>query len=337
MITEYKRSNFRIAKFVTIFFLILLVWYVVSILIPNSNDDKVLFVVETGESVASISNRLDDQDFISSDFAFKVYLQFSDKAQVIKAGDHYISKSMSMFEIIQELAVASAQADNSVTLIEGWDNNDIAEYLFAEIDIQVNDFLAAANRDYSRYNFLPQRNIDNYLQGYLFPDTYRILPNASAEDVVIKLLDTFEDKVYSPMQKAIAEYGLSLHEILTLASIVEMEVRSDSDRKLVADLFLRRLADNYPLQSDATVNYVTKSGRAQSTISDTKIDSPYNTYKYAGLPPGPIGNPSLSSINAVIYPQSNSFYFFLTTKDDGRVVYSRTYDEHLQYKAKYLD
>ncbi|MFW0862245.1 MAG: endolytic transglycosylase MltG [Candidatus Komeilibacteria bacterium] len=338
MITEYKKKKFELNKFLLILFLIILVWFFGSALFNNNESGEMeLFVIQPGESVSSIANRLQEKDLIDSEFGFKAYLQLTDKGSELKAGEHYLSTKMSVKEIVETLMIASSQPDTQITIIEGWSNLDIAEYLNVNLGIKVNDFIAATTRDYSDYTFLPSRNIEDYLQGYLFPDTYRILPDASSEDIVGKMLDTFETKVYVPNLSIIQKSSMDLHDILTLASIVEMEVSSEADRKLVADIFLRRLADNYPLQSDATVNYVTKSGRAQSTINDTKIDSPYNTYKYSGLPPGPIGNPSISSIKAVLNPVTNTYYFFLTTKDDGRVIYSRTYDEHLQNKAKYLD
>ena len=107
--------------------------------------------------------------------------------------------------------------------------------------------------------------------------------------------------------------------------------------KIVSGIFRKRLEANIALQSDATVNYVTGKGRIQPTADDLKVDSPYNTYQYRGLPPTPIANPGLNAINAAIYPENNPYYYFLTTKETGEVIYSRTYDEHLQNKAKYLD
>lgn len=339
MITEYRSPNKLDAKkFIISSFVIILVWAIVFIFFSasDSNVEK-LFVIESGESINSIATRLVDDGYINSSLVFKSYLQLSNKGGQIKAGEHYLSGGMSIADIINILIVPTAQQDKQITLIEGWSNLDIADYLVDSIGMQENDFLAATNLGYPDYEWLPNKALVNYTQGYLFPDTYRILPQSSAKDIVEKLLYTFNSKVYMPLLSSIDKSSMSLHEIVTLASIVEAEVSLDSDRQLVVDIFLRRLADNYPLQSDATVNYVTKSGRAQSTIKDTQVDSPYNTYRYAGLPPGPIGNPSLSSIKAVLNPVTNTYYFFLTTNDDGRVIYSRTYEEHLQNKAKYLD
>jgi len=338
MIEEYKQNDFKLNRFIGILLVVVIIWLVSSIFLNSDNNiDEQLFIIESGESVDSITNRLKVDGYIDSSLAFKSYLQVTDRSSQLKAGEHYLSSAMSISEIVDRLVTAASQRDEQITLIEGWTNAQVGEYLRDTNQIAINDFLAAANKDYPTFDWLPRITLRDHLQGYLFPDTYRILPGSSSEDIIIKLLETFETKVYKPLEKDIAKHSMTLHELLTLASIVEMEVSSKSDRALVADIFLRRLGDNYPLQSDATVNYITQSGRAQSTIKDTKIDSPYNTYKYAGLPPGPIGNPSLSSIEAVLNPIPNTYYFFLTTKDDGRVMYSRTYDEHLDNKAKYLD
>ena len=338
MITEYKQSKSILSKLVVFILGIIVIWFGGALLFGGGfNGDDQIFSIDQGESIDAISNRLHEHGFIKSSFAFKSYIQATDSSTSIKAGDHLLTFGMSVKEIVAELNTAAAEQDLRITILEGWSNVEIAEYLEENLDMGVNDFMAATLQNRSTYSWLPSRTLDDFTQGYLFPDTYRILPASSPNDIVVKLLDTFAEKVYEPLAVSIDRSSMTLHEILTLASIIEEEVRSEADRKLVADLFLRRLADNYPLQSDATVNYITKSGRAQSTIVDTKIDSPYNTYKYAGLPPGPIGNPSLSSIEAVLNPLPNTYYFFLTTKDDGRVMYGKTYEEHLQNKAKYLD
>ena len=149
------------------------------------------------------------------------------------------------------------------------------------------------------------------------------------------MLDNFGHKVDSQRLTDIARQKKSLLEVITLASIIEREVQSPLDKKMVADIFDKRLAAGIALQSDATVNYLTGKKTTRPSGADLEINSPYNTYKYRGLPPGPIGNPGLASIDAVIYPTSNSYYYFITDKD-GRAVYAKTYAEHLQNVQKYL-
>jgi len=175
------------------------------------------------------------------------------------------------------------------------------------------------------------------LEGYLFPNTHFISAETTEEDLVRKLLQDFDVKLSSDLRNEIASQGKTIFETVTLASIIEREVPQDKDKKMIADVFRKRLAIGMALQSDATVNFVTGKNKAQPSLADLAIDSPYNTYKYRGLPPGPISSPGLASIKAVIYPTPNQYYYFLTTLDEGEVIYGVSYEDHLANKAKYLD
>ena len=186
------------------------------------------------------------------------------------------------------------------------------------------------------YEFLTDAPESASLEGYIFPDTYYIDSQKGVETLIIKSLNNFDQKLSEDIRQEISNQGKTIFEVITLASIVEREVPSLSDKKKVADIFLKRLSADIGLQSDATINYITGKGLTQPSYADLQIDSPYNTYKYRGLPPGPIANPGFDSIIAVVYPASNPYYYFLTTKD-GEVIYSRTYEEHLDNKEKYLD
>jgi UPF0755 protein len=174
------------------------------------------------------------------------------------------------------------------------------------------------------------------LEGYLFPDTYRLFKKATPGEIVGELAANLERRLEGAgLAEKIAASGHSLHEILTLASIVEREVRSPEDRRLVADIFWRRLAAGLALQADSTVNYATGKSVAAASAEDLKTASRFNTYRYPGLPPGPICNPGLSAIRAVLEPEPNRYWFFLTD-DEGQVHYAATFEEHTQNKARYL-
>lgn len=177
-----------------------------------------------------------------------------------------------------------------------------------------------------------QKPDDVDLEGYLFPDTYRFFADASAADVVEKLLREMEAEF---AWAAMTELRMTPHEALTLASIIEREVRSEADMRLVADLFLRRLDIGMPLQADSTVNYVTGNKTPAVSDEDRRVDSPWNTYLYPELPPGPIANPGRVALSAVFQPNPNDFWYFLTDKE-GVVHYAKTNDEHNQNKALYL-
>jgi UPF0755 protein len=189
---------------------------------------------------------------------------------------------------------------------------------------------------------------DGTLEGYIFPDTYFVAKSASANNVIQKALDNLSAKLTPQMRTDISAQHKTIYQILTMASIVEREVgrnttrltdtdlaQLDTERKLVAGIFYKRLALGIPLQSDATVTYITKKKDPSATIADTQIDSPYNTYKNKGLPPGPISEPSLSSIEAAIYPQSSDYLYFLSAPD-GTAIFAKTLQEQDANKTKYL-
>ncbi|MFH1668147.1 MAG: endolytic transglycosylase MltG [Candidatus Komeilibacteria bacterium] len=333
-----KKSIYLRSIMVIVIIIVITFFYYLRIINTTVNDDEQqnIFAVESGTSIDSITNDLVSGEFIKSALAFRIYLKLNKLDNDIQAGQHYLSSAMTIKEIARRLTTPTYQEERSLTFIEGWTNKEMAEYLAASDIIATADFINALEQKYN-YDFLPQKGQQDYLQGYLFPDTYRIFADTNAQEIIVKLLNNFSHKVMDNLQEQIDHSSMTLEEIITLASIIEHEVRTPSDRAMVADIFLRRLADNYPLQSDATVNYITNKGMTQPTFVDTKIDSLYNTYKYAGLPPGPICNPSLSAIKAVLNPITNDYYFFLTTNDDGRVIYSRNYEEHLTNKAIYLD
>ena len=179
-------------------------------------------------------------------------------------------------------------------------------------------------------------NVD--LEGYLFPDTYRFFVKATAADIVEKMVAEMSEKLgraYEVTGSVWVDPDFSVHEVLTLASIVEREVANPEDMAMVADIFLKRLQAGIALQSDATINYIISGDDPSPSLADLEVESEYNTYKYPGLPPGPISNPGLIAIEAVLNPTSNDYYYFLTT-EDGEVVYSRTFAEHVANKVIYL-
>lgn len=261
----------------------------------------------------------------------------------------------------------AAIEEQTITTIEGWTVKDIANYLDKEGIVKAELFLEAqANFDRSSFAVLANIPKMHDLEGFLFPDTYRIIKGSTAEQIIAKMVANTERKVATATAQAsrkgsrfsIPGYntlfvneqeqnGLTAYEVMTLASIVEKEAggfgsninaaKLLEERKIVAGIFLNRLSINKALESDATINYFTNSGRARSTGEDLAINSPYNTYKYRGLPPGPIANPSLSSIQAVLNPTETDYLYFFHTQPEGEVVYSKTFEEHRDKKARLLN
>lgn len=171
------------------------------------------------------------------------------------------------------------------------------------------------------------------LEGYLFPDTYYFTYGQSEEEIIRQMVSRFVDVVYPAVEGKIGRWGLGLHEIVTLASIVEREVMADSERPLVASVYLNRLKINMPLQADPTVRYVMTEDRSRVLYRDLEIDSPYNTYRNNGLPPGPIASPGLASIMAVLEPAETDYLFFVA-KGDGTHQFSRTFSEHVRARQQ---
>ena len=170
------------------------------------------------------------------------------------------------------------------------------------------------------------------LQGFLFPDTYFFDKEDSAESIIEKMLANFGNKINAELRSAAKNKNKNLYAAVTLASIVENEVRSENDRQIVSDIFLRRLSIGKPLESDATIKYILGIDKIQHTFEETRVVSSYNTYTNTGLPPSPIGNPGLISIRATILPEDNSYFYFLSDPKTGETIFSVTYEEHLRNK-----
>jgi UPF0755 protein len=192
-----------------------------------------------------------------------------------------------------------------------------------------------------KYPFLKQASAISGLEGYLFPDTYYMFKNARSEDITDVFLQNFDKKITQEIRDDITRSKKNLHDIIIMASLIEREVISDEDRKMVSGILWNRLRIGIPLQVDATISYVKKqyniasapSGRISHT--DLLLQSPYNTYLHRGLPAGPIGNPGLSAIMAAIHPTPSIYLYYLSTPD-GRTIFSRTLEEHNKAKHKYL-
>jgi len=216
-------------------------------------------------------------------------------------------------------------AEITVRIPEGWTNDDIATYL-----AQTGPWLAADVLE-----------ADKGKEGYLFPDTYRVYASSTAASVVDKMLKNFDAKLTDELRADITKQGKTVEDIIIMASLIEKEApinynkEENEDARIIGGIFWNRLKIGQGLQSDATLSYILKDKEDQHSGADLQIDSLYNTYKYRGLPPGPIANPGLLAIRAAIYPATTKYYYFLTTPD-RQVIYAKTYEEHLQNKYKYL-
>lgn len=294
------------------------------------------FVIKNGEGLEEIAKNLRDQKLISNIFAFELYMKAAGKSSQIQAGNYKIPGNLNMKELAQLITLGKI-VTNKITIPEGWDNEKIGNYLEKNTTITKAQFLAAArfSPKYEKYTFLNGLKTGDSLEGFLYPDTYHITLKPTADEVVSKMLTNFDQKLSASDRAGIVRTNMTTREVVTMASIVEAEVASTSDRKLVASVFLNRLNAGVPLESDATVAYSLKTGTKRLTYEEAHTPTPYNTYLSVGLPKGPIGNPSIESIEAVIFPTKSSYFYFISV--GTKTYFAKTLAEHNALVAKYLD
>ncbi|MFA6427905.1 MAG: endolytic transglycosylase MltG [Candidatus Magasanikbacteria bacterium] len=316
--------------------------------------DFVSFSIQENEPVDSLAKRLEQEHIVRSAMFFKLYARVKGIDRQIRQGEFQVEKPITLARVVVALSRPAA-SERTITIIPGWDLRDVAEYLKNEGVMEEDNFdnyMPPVGVDLSLTRSLPKEILTDIYnppfrvlkdkswfvsyEGYLAPDTYRVFKSATAKDILLKLIEERDSQFTEQMYADIEKSGHTVHEILTMASIIEREVRSSEDRKIVSDLFWRRLDINWALQADSTVHYaVNKKGNVFTTSEDRDSLSAWNTYKYPGLPPGPISNPSLDAIMAAMYPEKNEYWYFMTTPE-GEVKYGKTLEEHNQNVNKYL-
>ncbi|MFZ2803688.1 MAG: endolytic transglycosylase MltG [Patescibacteria group bacterium] len=336
----------RLLLFVSIFILaiaIFLVFFVPAAWFstPSASAPSVSLEVSSGDDAGTIATKLVSDGIVVSPIGYEIYASFNALANRPKLGTYTLQPGMNYRTIANMLAKGPAREEVQLQVIEGWNLSDIADMLakggtsstafYASAGVPPNGtpFDPAWRTEFPFLAVLPK---DATLEGYLFPDTYRVWKDQLPESLIEKQLQDFATRAPDLASQAEAQER-TLQDVVTLASIIEKEVAAPADRRIVAGIFLNRLKDGMPLQSDATINYVTNSGRASANAADLSIDSPYNTYKYKGLPPGPICNPSADALDAALHPTQTDYQYFLTGKD-GKVYYAKTLDEQDQNKIK---
>lgn len=310
----------------------------------NSIAEEIEFTIDKGENVNTISSNLAEKGLIKSAFWFRVYIKHKGRQSALQAGQYALSSSLGVPNIVDYLINGrSLSRERVVRIIEGWDIDDIDDYLLENNIVAGSEFVSIARGDmhiwpftFSAPAWLEKISKKATFEGYLFPDTYRVFKDASVEDILQKVLENFELKVTPKMIIDLEKQDKTLHEIITMASIIEKEVFKESDRALVAGILYKRLNIGMRLEVDSTINYMTGKNDPAAEYKDLEIDSPYNTYKYYGLPPGPICNPGFSAIKAAIYPKTSEYLFYLNRQDTKETIFSKTYTEHLSNKNKYL-
>ncbi|HHX13639.1 MAG TPA: endolytic transglycosylase MltG [Clostridiales bacterium] len=305
---------------------------------PVDSADKTMTLVEipSGSGTETIANLLNDAGMIDSALAFRIQSKLKGLDGQYKAGQYNLSRSMAMTEIMNLLQEGHSLTTR-VTIPEGLDIKRLTKLLADKQLIDPVKFADELENGQFDYPFLKDAPAGpNRLEGYLFPETYDLFANASEYDIINTMLKQFNklftDKYYARAK----ELNMDINQVITLASIIEREAVVQEDRPVISGVFHNRLEKNMRLQSCATVQYILGEQKDNLSKADIAIESPYNTYIHAGLPPGPIASPGKLSIDAALWPAETDYLYFLA-KGDGSHVFSKTYQEHLANKAKYID
>jgi UPF0755 protein len=314
---------------------------------------EVVFEVGEGESTAQIARNLEDQGLIHgfliipADWLFRGWSSLRGMDGLLKAGRYTLRSDMTMDEILEALTKAPRQEEITFTIREGLRLEEIAEQMGEQGVVSAEEFKAALQQPYS-YDFLADRPISATLEGYLFPDTYNVPRVYTATQIVDFILQNFDQKFTATMREEARQENMTVFQVVTLASIVEREAILDSERPTIASVYLNRLAAGMPLEADPTVQYALGYSHSQGrwwpviyfdelgvdTLAE--FDNPYNTYRYAGLPPGPICSPGLASLKAVVEPAQTGYYFFVAKGDgSGEHAFAKTLEEHNANVARY--
>jgi UPF0755 protein len=295
---------------------------------------QIAVTIPESSNARQIAVLLEQKKLVRSQSAFLTYARRKHLDGQLKAGNYRLSRSQSVPEIVQIIA-AGKVALNTITIPEGYTVAQIGELLVNRHICTAEQWTAALQKDYN-YDFLQKApSGPHHLEGFLYPDTYSIPDRVTAEQIIDLMLKNF-DKVWTQYFKDQASAKKAdAYQTVVIASMIEREAQLSSERKIIAGVIYNRMNSNMPLQIDATVVYALGRQTDLVTYKDLEIDSPYNTYKYAGLPPGPISCPGKASLEAALNPGKHSFYYYVA-KGDGSHQFSSTYAEHLQAKQKYI-
>ncbi len=275
--------------------------------------------VEEGMPLQKIASMLEERGVINNAALFSLIVRTLGDDRHLPAGEYFFSRQENMFWVAERLIAGSFEVEPvRITIPEGLTVKDIAHLLLIKIP---------------EFNY--REFVDRAREGYMFPDTYFFRPGQSTDSILAVFDNNFNNKMLKIQKEANAS-GHTLDELLTMASILEKEASKTQDRQMISGVLWHRIAIKMPLQVDAVFPYLIGKNTFQLTLDDLQIDSPYNTYKYKGLPPGPIDNPGLDSILAAAKPTKNNYVFFLSDAN-GNFHFATTYDQHLANKKRYLN
>ncbi len=294
----------------------------------------VIVEIPHGATATSVAGILHSRGLIRNGLFFRLLAGYKGLDGKLRAGEYEVSPAMSMMEILQRL-VSGPILTHPFTIREGLTVEQTAAALASQGIVSADSFLRAA-RDPSVAESVAPAGVDlkEPLEGYLFPETYRIRKGATDAEIVSMMVRRFRE-VFSPeLEARAAELGMTIHQVVTMASVIEKEAAVDSERAIISGVFHNRLRIGMRLDADPTVRYALGKFSGPVTTADTKVSSPYNTYKFAGLPPGPIAAPGAASIRAALYPADTKYLYFVA-KNDGTHHFSLNLRDHINAVNKY--
>ena len=299
----------------------------------NVIERRINIKIRDGMSTAEIAERLAEKGIIASSLKFRFFARLRGYDDKLRPGSYTFTADMSDDDVFAKLLTGEKKLIK-FTVPEGFGVKEIAERLYNLDLADKNEFLKAAE-NFAPYDYMRKhQNVFFAAEGFLFPDTYNVESDMDIDEILNLMAKNFDERLTPEMRTHAEKMGLSVYDLITLASLVEREVRFPEDRPIVAQVFLKRLKLNMPLQTDATLQYLMDTPKEDVTIADTQINSPYNTYQHTGLPPGPIANPGMASIEAVLHPSETDYLYFVADRN-GHNHYAFTYEEHLNLVNEY--
>ncbi|MFW5435070.1 endolytic transglycosylase MltG [Paenibacillus apiarius] len=317
-------------------------WYIWSGIQPLPTEERNITVtIEQGSGTAKIASQLQAEGVIRNALIFKGYLKWYKEGARFQAGTYAFQPGVTYDEVIAKLNQGEVVPEEMIrfTIPEGFTLEQVADTLSKDglVDkaefMQLADDTAWLTGTSSVVQAIPDNGkLRHKLEGYLFPETYELKKGSSAKDIIARMIQETEKSLTeasSSWEADMKKQGLTLHELMTVASLIEREVVVDSERALVAGVIYNRIEEGMKLQIDATVQYALDKPKERLYFKDLEIDSPYNTYKIEGLPPGPIAGPSVASIEAALHPQQSDYFYYVTKKDGtGSHLFAKTFAEH---------
>ena len=314
-----KRNILVVVAFVFI------LWTLIIMFIPRGGSGKITVSIPKGSTASDIGRILAEKGVIRSAFGFKMLVRFKHNSSKLKPGAYNLDPSMSPSAVIDKIARGDS-VSKWLSIPEGYTIRQIADRIEEEGFGNASRFYSLAR--YQGKSFQTAfPNPGESLEGYLFPDTYLVPIGMSEADIIREMLDCLNRKAYEPLADEIRASGMNLHDVVVMASLIEREAKVPKDRPLISAVLKNRLKQKMRLGIDATVLYALGVHKDRVLYNDLNVDSPYNTYRNFGLPPGPIANPGIEALRAAIHP-ANADYLYYVAKPDGSHVFTSTFEEH---------